>query len=91
MKKIPKVLKRFIVLSPRHGSGKMHLKYTQVISTMQNCLLRSLIFYYGNNWCNSIETFNKDEGQYVMQFSCEPPRALDGSTASMFAPCFSWP
>ena len=26
-----------------------------------------------------------------MQFSCEPPGALDGSTPSMFAPCFSWP
>ena len=26
-----------------------------------------------------------------MQFSCEPPGSLDGSTASMFAPCFSWP
>ena len=35
--------------------------------------------------------FNKYEGQYVMQFSCEPPGALDGSNASMFAPFFSWP
>ena len=57
MKKIPEVLKLFIVLSPGYGTGKMHLKYTKVISTMQNCLLRSLIFYYGNNWWNYVKTF----------------------------------
>ena len=89
MKKIPEVLKHFIMLSPRYGSGKMQLKYTQVIRTMQNCLLRSLLLYYGNNFLNSIKKNYKDEGQYVMQFSCEPPGALDASIASMFTPCFS--
>ena len=49
MKKISELQKHFIVLSLGYGSGKMHLKYTKVISTMQNCLLRSLIFDYGNN------------------------------------------